>query len=217
MDGPRITPQPDGSLRVEGGAALTDDAGFPIETGERAFLCRCGHSANKPFCDGSHKRAGFSSETGAEQPRNRVIAYEAKLDGRAVTVTYNPMLCSHAAECQRLHQAVFDPGQKPWIQPGKGTLPGLRAVVYACPSGALRLAEAGGQEPEQLGPDPATAEIRVRRNGPYEVRNVALDAAFYGAGASERKYVLCRCGHSGNKPFCDGSHRDAGWTDGDDT
>lgn len=57
------------------------------------------------------------------------------------------------------------------------------------------------------------ASIEVERNGPYRVKNVPIEAEFNGVGASRAKYVLCRCGHSNNKPFCDGSHRDAGWTD----
>ena len=45
------------------------------------------------------------------------------------------------------------------------------------------------------------------------VTNVAIEAEFNGVGASTRKYVLCRCGQSKNKPFCDGTHHDVGWTD----
>jgi CDGSH-type Zn-finger protein len=56
-----------GPLRVEGEVELCDAAGKPFGLGGRAAvsLCRCGHSANKPFCDGSHNRAGFASEVEA--------------------------------------------------------------------------------------------------------------------------------------------------------
>lgn len=57
--------------------------------------------------------------------------------------------------------------------------------------------------------------IRIEPNGPYHVTNVALEAEFNGVGASKAKYSLCRCGLSKNKPFCDGSHYDAKWTDTD--
>ena len=51
-----------GPLKVMGGVSLVDDVtGEPVPGGERdaIFLCRCGESQNKPFCDGTHKRNGF--------------------------------------------------------------------------------------------------------------------------------------------------------------
>jgi len=107
---------------------------------------------------------------------------------------------------------VFNTTQKPWVQPDRGTLAGIRAVVFACPSGALTLAE-GTTDAAQLGPDAGSVEIKVRKDGPYEVRNDGIDADFNGVDASTTKYVLCRCGHSGNKPFCDGSHWVETWDD----
>ena len=50
-------------------------------------------------------------------------------------------------------------------------------------------------------------------HGPYHVRNVALEGAKWATRACAEKYVLCRCGHSRNKPFCDGAHYDVGWRD----
>ncbi len=63
----KITVRPNGPLRVEGAVRLLDANGGEWDlTGKPAFsLCRCGHSANKPFCDGSHKTAGFESEVTA--------------------------------------------------------------------------------------------------------------------------------------------------------
>jgi CDGSH-type Zn-finger protein len=56
-----VVPYPDGPLIVRGDFELCDVAGNPIERGARAVaLCRCGRSAAKPFCDGSHKRAAVS-------------------------------------------------------------------------------------------------------------------------------------------------------------
>ena len=51
-----------GPLKLIGGVLLVDDAtGEPVPGVEREaiFLCRCGGSSNKPFCDGTHKRNGF--------------------------------------------------------------------------------------------------------------------------------------------------------------
>ena len=50
----------DGPILVKGGFEMIDDQGNVVEGGESVALCRCGASANKPFCDGSHKKVGFS-------------------------------------------------------------------------------------------------------------------------------------------------------------
>ena len=57
----KITVNLNGPLKVEGGITLVDHEGKTIATKEGLpfFLCRCGHSQNKPFCDGTHKREGF--------------------------------------------------------------------------------------------------------------------------------------------------------------
>jgi CDGSH-type Zn-finger protein len=58
----RITPYPDGPLIVRGPITIDDVDGNPIRTSEGSVaLCRCGLSADKPFCDGSHKRGNFRS------------------------------------------------------------------------------------------------------------------------------------------------------------
>ncbi|GGO73312.1 CDGSH iron-sulfur domain-containing protein [Nocardioides deserti] len=60
-----------GPLQVKGPIELLDHDGRPYPTNGRRtlFLCRCGHSATRPFCDGSHARVGFeSTERAAEQP-----------------------------------------------------------------------------------------------------------------------------------------------------
>lgn len=53
-----------GPLLILGNFVIKDAEGseFDLSGRKRISLCRCGHSANKPFCDGSHKRVGFSSE-----------------------------------------------------------------------------------------------------------------------------------------------------------
>ena len=55
-----ITPYPDGPLIVRGRFVITGRDGEPVPAGRKTVaLCRCGKSANKPFCDGSHTRTGF--------------------------------------------------------------------------------------------------------------------------------------------------------------
>ena len=57
---PSITPYPDGPLIVRGDVTFVDEEGTPIPQPRRtAALCRCGVSAIKPWCDGTHKIVGF--------------------------------------------------------------------------------------------------------------------------------------------------------------
>ena len=57
-----VKPLPDGPLQVKGECEVLDPQGNPIPgKGGDIFLCRCGGSANKPFCDGAHKRINFKS------------------------------------------------------------------------------------------------------------------------------------------------------------
>ena len=169
-------------------------------------LCRCGESSNKPFCDGSHNDNGFDSAPADVSEKDKVRAYE----GEQLTIHYNPLLCSHAGECGRLAANVFNPKQRPWIQPDNGTNEEIRAVMKACPSGALRYSEAGGET--ELVADGAVS-ITVEKDGPYRVSNIPVEADYRAEGQSDRKYVLCRCGKSANKPYCDGTHSDEGWSD----
>lgn len=55
----KVTPTTNGPLKVEGNLEIVSGTGRTIDRVTRTFLCRCGHSNNKPYCDGSHKAAGF--------------------------------------------------------------------------------------------------------------------------------------------------------------
>lgn len=206
-DTPEFEERENGPLVVKGLRRMIGPDGEEVEVKPVMALCRCGHSKTKPFCDGSHKDAGFESRGGEPAGKDRLLAYE----GKDVTVTYNPMICSHAAECGRLAGHIFNPEQKPWVQPDSGTVAEVEAVIAACPSGALALKRADGSTEHRLAD---RCDVTVEKNGPYWVQGVKSPVGAQGAGMSSRKYVLCRCGLSGNKPYCDGSHRDKGWKDG---
>jgi CDGSH-type Zn-finger protein len=65
--GALIVPYEDGPLLVRGDFVLETPDGEPIETGRQTVaLCRCGKSAIKPFCDGTHKAIGFKAGTRRE-------------------------------------------------------------------------------------------------------------------------------------------------------
>jgi CDGSH-type Zn-finger protein len=57
-----------GPIKISGNVVLKDAKGQEFDlSGQRVVaLCRCGHSENKPFCDGGHKAAGFQSELNAK-------------------------------------------------------------------------------------------------------------------------------------------------------
>ena len=65
----KITPLQNGPLRIEGDFEICDAQGnrFGLAGRTAISLCRCGHSGNKPFCDGSHARMGFQSQCEARE------------------------------------------------------------------------------------------------------------------------------------------------------
>jgi CDGSH-type Zn-finger protein len=67
-----IRMRPNGPFLVEGPVTIVDANGnaFPLNPDKPAVaLCRCGHSSNKPFCDGTHKTCGFQSVESAPAPQ----------------------------------------------------------------------------------------------------------------------------------------------------
>ena len=59
---PTIKVRKNGPYLITGTVELTDHEGNAIESQESFVLCRCGHSKNKPFCDGAHKEVAFDDE-----------------------------------------------------------------------------------------------------------------------------------------------------------
>ena len=59
-----IEPRLDGPLIVKGMTQCWNSRGEELSAKDPFYLCRCGASANKPFCDGSHKKIGFTAPAG---------------------------------------------------------------------------------------------------------------------------------------------------------
>ena len=198
--------QKDGPLKVSGLTAFCNSRGEAITARKTVFLCRCGDSRNRPFCDGTHVQAGFTDARSDDRAPDKLERYE----GREVTILDNRGICSHAGYCTAGLPAVWRSAAEPWIDPDGADKAAVVEIIRKCPSGALAYLEDG-----QLRTDfHEAAEIQVSRDGPYCVRGgVELKDCEFGEGASREHYVLCRCGASRNKPFCDGSHWYAGFHD----
>jgi len=131
--------------------------------------------------------------------------------GKNATVSWNGPLCIHIGECGRAQGELFVGGRKPWCQPDLVTDTEVQEVVERCPTGALSVRLTDGSRPEKA--DPVNT-VQVAYNGPLFVRGeLELEAAPENVPGLKFRAALCRCGQSGNKPFCDNSHEDAGFRD----
>lgn len=122
-------------------------------------------------------------------------------EGEAITVRYDVARCIHAAECVYGLKAVFDPDRKPWIDPSAATPAEIAETIHRCPSGALTYERKDGERE----PVPARNVVWPIPRGPIHIRGDLRIETPEGEEI-ELRVSLCRCGQSGNKPFCDGSH-----------
>jgi len=217
IDNMKVTVTKDGPYLVEGSVPLVKQTivadaegnsiawrqGEEYETQATYVLCRCGQSANQPFCDGSHKRILFDgTEAASREP------YEAQATeqvGPSLILTDAQPLCAFARYCDVAGQ-IWNLVERPGPESARQT----ELEAGLCPSGRLVAWDPetnAALEPEfepSIGlvddaPEGVAGPIWVRGGIPitgadgttYEVRN---------------RVTLCRCGASQNKPFCDGSH-----------
>ncbi len=203
---PTIECKPNGPYLVRNLEDLRDSRGGRIAAKPVMALCRCGGSANKPFCDGTHQKNGFSGARLADGSADRRESYQAG----TLTIHDNRSICAHAGLCTDRLESVFKYKSEPWIDPAGAAVEAIVETIRRCPSGALSYtldgAEGGDQQRE-----PA---ITVTKDGPYAVTGgVQLPGQSWAQGASTEHYTLCRCGGSRNKPFCDGAHWSIGFKD----
>ena len=204
---PTIECKPNGPYLVKNLGDLIDGRGDPVDAKPVMALCRCGGSGNKPFCDGTHNKNGFSGSKLSEPSADKRQSYRAK----GITIHDNRSICAHAGRCTDGLPAVFKYKSEPWIEPAAGTVAEIIEVIHRCPSGALSYTLDDVDE----GVQPCKPSITVTKDGPYEVvGDVQLLSQTWGEGALTERYTLCRCGASKNKPFCDGSHWSIGFKDG---
>ena len=168
------------------------------------WLCRCGQSENKPFCDGHHRKVGFDGTMTASTETYRERAKVMPGDG--VVVRDVRPLCEHAGFCTLRETNV-------WQMVGSSdpeTIATMEGMIDHCPSGALTRA-ADASTPDQE-PD-LPLQVLVVDDGPYLVTGGASLTGDDTAFESRNRMTLCRCGTSTNKPFCDGKHVECGFRD----
>ena len=154
---PRITPRPDGPYVVKDLKNFTNRKGS-IEIKETMALCRCGGSANKPFCDGTHAKIGFSSA----KLEGRVADKREDYEGEKTTIHDNRGICAHAGRCTDGLPSVFRLKQEPWIDPRGASGEEIIETIRKCPSGALSYTADGVEHRDGEG----AAAIFVSPNGP---------------------------------------------------
>lgn len=149
-------------------------------------------------------------------------------EGGGIVIHWDSETCVHSGVCLRALPTVFRVRSRPWVDPDGADADAIERAVQACPSGALSSsrfdrdgpvpvrtfdeAERAVGEPEAPGAAPVS--VKVLANGPYLLKGpIEIVDADGSIARTVTKVALCRCGHSRNKPFCDGSHHKHGFDD----
>lgn len=126
-----------------------------------------------------------------------------------VTIVWKPAVCMHSAICwsgENGLSEVFNPAEKPWIKPEGASTEKIIAQIDKCPSGALSYYMNNDED----GTPEVTTECiaEIAPNGPILVYgNITVKHADGTQTKKNKVTAFCRCGGSGNKPYCDGTHR----------
>jgi CDGSH-type Zn-finger protein len=214
---PKIEVTKDGPYLVTGNLPLseqwivTNDEGDSLDYREGKFfsaqaqyaLCRCGHSSNKPFCDGTHAKVRFDgAETASHQP---YIKQAETIEGPTMTLTDQENLCAFARFC--------DPKGRIWnlvTQDSHEAQEIAKHEAAHCPAGRLVVWDKETGKPIEPKFEPSLGLIEdteKKVGGPIWVRGgIPVVSAAGKTYEIRNRMTLCRCGKSNNKPFCDGNH-----------
>jgi CDGSH-type Zn-finger protein len=196
---PSIQPTRNGPYMVKGLNKLNNSKGENLKVNPTMLLCRCGGSNNKPYCDGTHLKIGFSDQKEPDRVPDKMDEYK----GKDITIHDNRGVCSHRGHCTDNAPKVFRMGVEPWIEPDAQNTEDTALVIRTCPSGALSYLKEGKLYKNWT----HEQGIIVSNNGPYDIQGyIELNDPDGNTPESKEHYTLCRCGHSKNKPFCNGQH-----------
>ena len=127
-----------------------------------------------------------------------------------ITIVWKPALCIHSTLCFRGLPQVFNPNIRPWVKPGGATTGQLISQIQKCPSGALSFFKNNDPENEEITHNETIIETMPNR--PLMVYgNLQVKDKDGNLHQKNKVTAFCRCGASGNKPYCDGSHKKIGF------
>jgi CDGSH-type Zn-finger protein len=196
-----VSPEHDDSLTWQRTESIT--------TEETYALCRCGRSRSKPFCDGSHARTGFD---GTETAKTGSYASRMwRSEGTGISVRRVGSLCMHAAFCvgstKQLDEWLPDTGDT-------DRRAHVMGMIEHCPSGSYTYAIAPDDEANEPDLPQGISVIEEEHrlaSGLWVTGEVPIQRADGLPWEDRNRVMLCRCGQSGNKPLCDGTHRSIGF------
>lgn len=227
MDG-KVKITKDGPYLVSGGLPLAKEiavvgrSGQPEEWNrcsvypekESYALCRCGRSKNPPFCDGTHVKVKFE---GTETAEMACLKGAVKLSGPKLELIDAQNLCASARFC---HLAGGT-----WNNVRRSDDPGCRNIAIQtagnCPAGRLVVLDKRTKKPIEPKFEKSIGLIedpQAEVSGPIWIKGgVKLESADGKVYKTGNRCTVCRCGKSDNKPFCDGTHVQTEFNDGDES
>lgn len=178
---------------------------------EPTALCRCGASKSRPYCDGSHTTHHWKPKITA-RPESILDDVEIT-SGERLTLTDNPKYCVFARFC--------DAGGGVWAatETSFDDTSHRQAIRQAslCPSSRLMIWGNDSDQPFEQPYRPSLGLIEddaLNVSGGLWVRGgIAIERENGVVYEVRNRAVLCRCGESANKPYCDGSHAALHWRD----
>jgi CDGSH-type Zn-finger protein/uncharacterized Fe-S cluster protein YjdI len=178
-------------------------AGAPAAGSVQAGTAQAGANGTAGATASSAQPTGT---TKPDSPSSTVVNGIETAVGQKMALSFETKRCIHARFCVTGAPNVFLANVKgPWIHPDAMEVERVVEVAHACPSGAITYHRLDGVHDETAPPVNLSA---VREAGPYAFRGqLQIDGEPVGFRAT-----LCRCGASKNKPFCDGSHHEIGFS-----